>query len=319
MSREHIDHKDIQSFADRVVNLKRDDARKYREQVNRLRNKLKEYVDENPDFELRKILLSGSLAKHTALKNISDADVAVYVSSAPEDVGKLIDWLATKLRNAFPNFNDDQVVVQTYSVKIEFRGSGLDVDVVPVYQEDEKSDWGNLVSQDDGTKLRTNIPLHREFIAQRRKAYTPYYAQAVRLLQWWAKSRKEENGQFKFTSFMVELVLAKIFRDNLLSDNEDYPEIMLGFFDYIAKTNFDEVVYFTDYTGKPSPCKDAIRVFDPVNHANNVARKYNSGDRDVIVNEAADAGDAIEAALKAPTKELTVRYWRKVFGSSFSV
>lgn len=316
MSREHVDHKDIQSFADRVVNLKRDDAREYREQVNRLRNKLKEYVDENPDFELRKILLSGSLAKHTSLKNISDADVAVYVSSAPEDVGELTGWLAIKLRNAFPNFNDDQVVVQTYSVKVEFRGSGLDVDVVPVYHE--RDDWGLLVSQEDGTKLRTNITLHQEFIAQRRKTH-PYYAQSVRLLKWWAKSRKEENGQFKFKSFMVELVLAKILRDSLLSNSEDYPEIMLGFFDYIAKTNFSEVVYFTDYAGKPSPCNDAIRVFDPVNPENNVARKYNSGDRDVIVNEVIDAGDAIDAALKAPTKELTVRYWRKIFGSSFSV
>lgn len=317
MAREHIDHKDIQSFADRVVNLRKDYARGYREQVNRLRNKLKEYVDENPNFELRKILLSGSLAKHTALKNISDADVAVYVSSAPEDVGKLIDWLAVKLRNAFPNFNDDQVVVQTYSVKVEFRGSGLDVDVVPVYQE--KDDWGSLVSQEDGTKLRTNITLHQEFIAQRRKKYTPYYAQAARLLKWWAKSRKKENGQFKFKSFMVELVLAKLFDDKSLSDDEDYPEIMLRFFDYIAKTNFGEVVYFTDYAGKPSPCNDVIRVFDPVNPENNVARKYNSGDRDVIVSEAIDAGDAIDAALKAPTKELTVRYWRKVFSSSFSV
>jgi len=34
---------------------------------------------------------------------------------------------------------------------------------------------------------------------------------------------------------------------------------------------------------------------------------------------ALDAGDAIDAALKATTKEDTVRYWRKVFGPSFSV
>ena len=106
------------------------------------------------------MLLSGSLAKHTALKNLNDADVAVYISSAPEDVGELTEWLAKKLRKAFPNFHADQVVVQNYSVKVEFRGTGLDVDVVPVYQEDE-DDWGKLVSQEDGTKLRTNITLHK--------------------------------------------------------------------------------------------------------------------------------------------------------------
>ncbi len=33
---------------------------------------------------------------------------------------------------------------------------------------------------------------------------------------------------------------------------------------------------------------------------------------------ALDAGDAIDAALYAPTKQETVYYWQKVFGSSFT-
>lgn len=318
MSREHVDHRHIQNFADRIVNLTRDDARKYREQINRLRNKLEDFIKENPDFELRKMLLSGSLAKHTVLKTINDADVAVYVTSAPEDVGELTDWLADKLRTAFPNFNADQVVVQNYSVKVEFRGTGLDIDVVPIYWEG-KDDWGQLVSQEDGTKLRTNIALHKEFMTKYRREYTPYYTQVVRLLKWWSKTRKEENSDFRFKSFIVELVLAKLYEEKKLSNGEDFPETMLDFFDYIVKTNFSDLIYFTDYVEKPASCSDLIRVFDPVNSDNNVARKYSERDRDVIVVEAANAGDAIEAALKAPTKELTVGYWRKVFGSSFSV
>ena len=35
------------------------------------------YLEEHPDFELRKMLLSGSLAKGTALKSISDIDVGL--------------------------------------------------------------------------------------------------------------------------------------------------------------------------------------------------------------------------------------------------
>jgi len=31
------------------------------------------------------------------------------------------------------------------------------------------------------------------------------------------------------------------------------------------------------------------------------------------------AGDAIDAALAAPTKEKTVYYWQKIFGSSFQI
>ena len=316
MSREHVDHKHLQQFADRAVNLKRDDAREYRAQVARLREKLQVFLKDNPDFELIKMLLSGSLAKRTALKNINDADVAVYVSSAPDDIGELMEWLAAKLRSAFPNFHSDQVIVQNYSVQVQFRGTGLDVDVVPVYHQ--KEDWGLLVSQEDGSKLKTNIPLHRDFIANRRKKH-PTYAQVVRLLKWWVRAQKSENDGFRFKSFMVELAVAKLYDDRTFSNGDDYPETMLEFFDYIAKTDFSEAIFFSDYTAKPATSNDPVRIFDPVNETNNVAQKYTERDRKTLVEASAEAGDAIEAALKAPTLALTLHYWRKILGPSFSI
>ncbi len=39
-----INHSDIAAFADDSVNLKREDAREYREQVGRLREKLDKYA-----------------------------------------------------------------------------------------------------------------------------------------------------------------------------------------------------------------------------------------------------------------------------------
>ena len=60
-----------------------------------------------------------------------------------------------------------------------------------------------------------------------------------------------------------------------------------------------------------------VQIFDPINPSNNVAKLYTREQADAIVDAALDAGDAIDAALAAPTKELTVRYWQKVFGSSF--
>ncbi|MGU9951150.1 MAG: CBASS oligonucleotide cyclase [Gammaproteobacteria bacterium WSBS_2016_MAG_OTU1] len=314
MSTEHIDHSHIVNFADKTVNLPREHAKKYREQVGRLSDELKNYVNKNPEFKLRKILLSGSLAKHTALRNINDADVAVYVKSAPEDVGKLMPWLVENLRTAFPNFRSDQVEVQTYSVRVDFRGTGLSVDVVPVYAENE--DWGYLVSQHDGTKLKTNITLHKDFIQKRNEKNT-HYRQVVRLLKWWVRTRKEDNNHFGFKSFMIELVLAKLVDDGVNLDN--YPEALSSFFDYIAKTNFSEMIVFRDYVAAtPQQCDNPIRVFDPVNEKNNVGRKYTQDDRNVIVNECIDAGDTIAAALRAPTKTETLKYWQKIFGPSFS-
>ena len=60
-----------------------------------------------------------------------------------------------------------------------------------------------------------------------------------------------------------------------------------------------------------------MQIIDPVNAENNVSKLYTRGQADAIVDAALDAGDAIDAALRAPTKQETVRYWQKVFGSSF--
>ena len=162
MSRTHIDHRDLVLFAEDKVNLPKDKADEYRAQARRLREKLEGYLSEHPDFSLKRIQLSGSLAKGTALRSLNDIDMAVYISGsdAPHDTRALLDYLAERLRKAYPNFSPDQVKPQTYSVTVSFRGTGLDVDVVPVLYAG-LPDWrGDLISQEDGSFLETSIPLH---------------------------------------------------------------------------------------------------------------------------------------------------------------
>lgn len=134
MARRHVDHGDIARFGQEKVNLPQDKASEYRAQARRLRERLEGYVQEHPDFTLKKMMLSGSLAKGTALRSLNDIDVACYISraDAPGDVPRLLDYLAERLRRAFPNFSPDQVKANTYSVTVSFKGSGLDVDVVPI-------------------------------------------------------------------------------------------------------------------------------------------------------------------------------------------
>jgi transposase-like protein len=60
-----------------------------------------------------------------------------------------------------------------------------------------------------------------------------------------------------------------------------------------------------------------MRIWDPVNHENNTARQYTSAQKETIIDVALDAGDAIDAALRAPTKADTLRHWRRVFGPVF--
>ena len=319
MSRQHVDHGDIAAFAQDKVNLPRDKANGHRAQARRLRERLEAYLQEHPDFSLKKTLLSGSLAKGTALKSLNDIDLACYVAGAdaPTEVAQLLDYLAERLRKAFPNFTPDQVRPQTYCVTVSFKGSGLDVDVVPILYSGDPDWYGNLVSQDDGSLLETCIQRHLEFIRKRKDTHKNDFAQVTRLLKFWAARLKRENESFRLKSFMIELILAELSDRGLSFSN--YPEALQHFFTYVARSDLRERIVFSDYYG-PSKCgafTERVQIIDPVNAENNVSRLYTAAQADTIVDAALDAGDAIDAALAAPTKQETVYYWRKVFGSSF--
>ena len=321
MARQHVDHSDIVRFAQERVNLPKDKADEYRGQVRRLRDKLESYVAEHPDFTLKKVLLSGSLAKGTALRSINDIDVACYISGAdaPKDVDSLLKYLAERLRKAFPNFSDDQVKPQTYSVTVSFRGSGLDVDVVPILYKGDPQWYGNLVSQDDGSFLETSIPLHLEFCRKRKNKQETDFAQVIRLVKFWIRKVKQGRDDFRFKSFMVELIFSHLSDQGL--DFSDYPEALQHFFTYVVRSNMRERIVFDDYykLSTVGAFTETMNIIDPVNAKNNVSKLYTAKQADGIVDAALDAGDAIDAALAAPTKEKTVFYWQKIFGSSFQV
>lgn len=321
MSRLHVDHRDIAKFAQDKVNLPKDKANEYRAQAKRLRENLEGHLNEHPDFSLKKMMVSGSLAKGTALRSLNDIDIACYVSGAdaPSEIAALLEYIVEKLRTAFPNFSPDQVTLQTYSISVSFKGSGLDVDIVPILYDGDENWYGNLVSQDDGSFLKTSIPLHLDFIKKRKNANAEHFSQVVRLAKYWARKQKQEIDSFRFKSFMIEMILAK------LSDNgvnfSDYPEALQSFFTYIATTDMRELIIFSDYysSDKVGSVITPVKIIDPVNEDNNVGDLYTDSQADMIVEAALDAGDAIDSALSATTKQDTVYYWKKVFGTTFQV
>lgn len=319
MSREHVSHAEIARFAQNRVNLPKEKADEFRAQAKRLRDRLETYLSEHPDFTLKKMMLAGSLAKGTALRSLNDIDVACYISGAdaPRDVVALLEYLAVRLRKAFPNFSQDQVQPRTYSVTVSFRGTGLGVDVVPILYDGDPNWYGNLVSQDDGSFLNTNIPLHLEFIRKRKRAQPDHFSQVVRLIKFWAARMKAADEGFRFKSFMIELILAHLSDQGL--SFADYPEALQHFFTYLARTDLREKIVFTDNYPASSveTFNHRVQIIDPVNASNNVSRLYTDANASAIYEAALDAGDAIDSALAAPTKQETVYYWQKVFGTSF--
>lgn len=318
----HILHGNIARFADDRVNLHQDRVQKYRDQVNALRDRLAAKIADDPNFDLVKMVHSGSVAKGTALSTVNDMDVAVYVrkAAAPTDEEKLLHWLADKLREANPQMNPDQFSLGTHCVTVSFRGSGLDVDVVPVLYEGAHDDRGNLLNRETGEWLETSIPLHLEFIRSRKRIVPKHFSQVIRLLKWWARLQKTSRSGFRFKSFMIELLCAHLL--DMRKRFDDYPLALQSFFAYVVQSSLNERIAFNDYY-QPSKLPKAdgapIQIFDPVNPDNNVAGTYTDSERKVIVEASYDALDALSEAHHSDTKGRAVDLWKEVLGPSFGV
>ena len=310
-----ISHDDIVRYVGERVNLPKETADKHRKQVNLLRERLEAKIDEDPAFDLIKMLHAGSVAKGTALRTVNDLDVAVYVKAgnAPKADGELIPWLAARLAEANPNMKPDQFEPQTYCVTINFRGSGLNVDVVPVLYEGDEDDCGWLVRKHTGDRVLTSIPLHLKFMHDRKGLYGDDYKQLIRIVKWW---KREKDLRFK--SFMIELLWARLAATG--ASLTDYPTALEYYFTYIVKSGLKERLFFTEHysaASLPTSNTGVIEIFDPVNPDNNIAKNYGETDRQAIINTAHEALDAIIEARYATTKYEAVECWQGILGRGF--
>lgn len=315
-----ITHEDVRAFAEDRVNLPPPDAQRHRDQVNRLRDRLQAKIDADPEYGLMKMLHAGSVAKGTALRSVNDLDVAVYVkaAAAPDHDPDLVRWLADRLAEANPLMDRDQFEENDHCVTVNFRGSGLNVDVVPVLYEGEPDDRGYLVRKYTRERVLTSIPLHLEFIRSRKKKYGRDFAQLIRLSKWWKRTVVSGDADFRFKSFMIELLWAHLADGGLVLT--DYPTSLERFFTCMVRTELTQQVAFTDYIAAddiPARSAAAIEVLDPVAPDNNVAGHYDDRDRVRIVDAAQDALSALGEARFATTKGHAVDCWQSVLGPSF--
>jgi Second Messenger Oligonucleotide or Dinucleotide Synthetase domain len=314
-----ITHRDLSSFADDKVNLTKTEVDDQRAQVNRLRDRIEDKIAASPGYGFVKALHAGSVAKGTALRNVNDRDLAVYVKAeqAPDETPALVNWVRDRVVEAYPTLHADQIVASTNCVNVRFAGTGLEVDVVPVLYEGEPGDVGYLVSKDDGTRLKTSVRQHLDFIRGRKNTYPTHLAQLIRFTKWWARQRRR-HSDFKCKSFMLELLWVHL-ADSGLALN-DYARALEQFFAFIVDGGLDVQIAFTDFhpaSGLPARGNAPIQILDPVNFDNNVAEHYEDRHRDALVAASQEALDAISTAYYEPAKGQAVELWQDVLGTSF--
>lgn len=327
----HVTHEVLLSHAAEKVNVPSEVAKKRRTQVNYLRTRLDAFIAANPDYDLVKLRSSGSTAKHTAIRPVagggSDADVAAYVRAssvggvvAPE--AGLLQWLKERCEEVYGESKDaEDFKVSDHAVGITMRASGLKIDVAPVLYEGEPNDRGHLITR-QGDRVLTSVTQHLTFINARASVAGPGYKELIRLLKAWIARSKYEDDDFRFKSFLLELIVAHLWdkgwNGEALQVN-DYPRGVEQVLSYIVRTRLRETIAFTDcYPSSALPaCTDPVQIWDPVNASNNVARSYTEAHRERLVARATSALEQVSWAAMAPTKTAANEAWRTLLGPSF--
>jgi len=316
-----ISQSDIRNFAESRVNLPKEHADTYRAQVRNLRENLETYLGQHPEVGLKKMLLSGSLAKGTALKTINDIDVGLYVASsqAPHQLGDLLTWLVDRLRTTYHQIPKENIYIDEPCVVISFKGTGLNVEITPILYDGDPQWRGFLWTRNSEERVMTSIPLHLDFIKKRKEAQPGAFAQVVRLLKWWARQRALDTTHFELKSFLIELIMAKVADSG--SKFSDYHLGLENFFLYIQRTGLrDRIVFGDNYslTGLPTRSSKPVEILDPVTATNNVAGTITDMNRLAIVNTAADALDALAYAKSCQTKQDALSCWKDLMGPTFT-
>lgn len=271
-------------------------------------------------INIKKFLKTGSLRKGTVLRlrgdHGVDADVAVFLNAngaSGYDLANLHSRIRRMLAKIYPTKNTEDFTIQPRTLGIEFKESGLEMDLVPVIAIDGPGDYGWQPSSQGDKPVKTSVTKQLEFIRARKDAYANFTA-LVRIIKSWRNFQELDDS---LRSFTIELILSH------LQDTRGVPssleEGLLRFFLYVADSELKTPISFKECGTPQSYPKDRVVILDPCNMDNNVGRKITDQDCKEIVAKCLTAWETLTYARNHDSKTQTLELWKEIFGRSFVI
>jgi hypothetical protein len=274
---------------------------------------------------------SGSFSTKTGLRRHlrGDSDIEGQDIDLPFVVKKdretefepLIQRFKKYVEESYPN---TKITVTKSSVKMEFEGTKLTYDIVPMFATDDPCK--QLLIRENGETIKTSIQDHREFVRNRTKETKEEdgvvaFNDMIRLFKWWREHKQQDGGGIILPSFLINLLAAKAL--DKCKVNTNYPQTLSNWFSSIAFiVKNRETIWFNDYYKEPKP--DSTKpwnVLDPVMADNSIVKSWSGWQ----VNELADwLQEASEIMNRAMVADSQVRdsdsldQMKLLFGKIFS-
>lgn len=224
------------------------------------------------------------------------------------DIGDLQRLIKRLLAVAYPQKSPEDFEGGGRTFGVVFKGSGLEVDLVPIVALDAAADNGLQYSQ-AGACVRTSVKAHIDHYRDH-AGRDPLLAPLLRLVKRW----RSWQELFGVQSFHLERILSYLVDHNGPAGGLE--EGLRRFFLFVAR----DLVHGVSFDGADaSMFTDPVVIVDPANDENNVAARVEPQERDAFVAAARDALATVTLAQGLPGKGETITLWKELFGPNFSI
>ncbi len=323
-------HVRIRNFVDWIAPEKeKRDAIKA--QSDEIRKKIKAKAEED-GLTVTDMPYSGSFASKTGLRRHlrgettvegQDIDIPFVVKKDKEtEFEPLIKRFKTYAEKAYPT---TKISTTKSSVKMEFEGSKLTYDIVPMFATDDSCK--QILIRENGDIIKTSIQDHRKFIRNRTKktddeAGVVAFNEMIRLLKWWRENKQQASNEIiVLPSFLVNLLAAKALE--VCKVDTTYAQTLANWFSYLAFIIKEKnTVWFDDYYKVPKPdSTKSWNVLDPVMVDNNVAKSWSSWEVQELADWLQEAAEVMNRAIVADMQGRdndSLQQMQILFGKIFS-
>lgn len=307
-------------FVNNRLKLPKGKRAEYLAQVDHLIESLTVAADGDKVIDIRKFLKTGSLRKGTVLRPKGDfgvdADVAVFLNTngaSQYDLANLHARIRNLLTKVYPTKKPEDFTIQPRTLGVEFRVSGLEMDLVPVIPIEGPGEYGWQPSSQGAPPVKTSVTKQLDFIRARKNGYANFTA-LIRLLKFWRNFQELDDS---LRSFAIELIVSH------LQDARGVPASLedgiLRFFLYVADSELKTPISFRECGTPKSFPKDRVVILDPCNADNNVAGRITDQDCKVIIEKCLAAWETLSYARNYDGKTQTLELWKEIFGRSFAI
>ena len=298
------------------IKLTQEQKSSYTQQIDNLKDNVVKAIDGMENTRVTRVRRAGSWKKGTALAPKGDypldIDMVFFLDlekNTSFDAEELREEIIKVLCGAYPNKERSDFTDGQKTIGVVFRGSGLEVDIVPFIPESGNTTYGrqprkNLKSEE----FKTSVDKQLDFVSEI-KDKCSNFTSIVRILKSW-----RNNKELELSSFSIELAVAHLIKEGKIAASS-INQAVIAFFEFFGNGNPINV-YFSGAIGARD--SSAPWIADPTNNENNTVRLSDS-EWGEVVEEAERGFDTISYAQTVREAGITLDLWKEIFGPSFNI